>query len=456
MGLYRTGVGEMSGKRVTVIGAKRSGLAAARLLRDVGARVFVSDAGSIDEEVLTELAALGFRTESGGHTPAALECDLIVLSPGVPSQSSVVVEARRNGIPVISEIELAYRHCAAPIVAITGSNGKTTTTSLAGHLVGGSGRRTWVAGNIGAPFSGVALDTKDGDAVVLEVSSFQLDHIERFRPRVSAILNITPDHLDRYGGSFEAYAASKRRIYENQRDDDALILNVDDEMLQPLVGPTTDRLRLHEISLDREVAQGGFLHHEVLVIRTEEGEMQLPVEEVPLKGRHNLYNTLAAAVAARIMEVRSDVIRESMASFKGVPHRLEFVREHDGVRYYNDSKATNVNAVWYALESFTEPIVLIAGGRDKGNDYGPLRNLVRRRVRLLIAIGEGAPKLIDELGSEAGRAMEVGDLDTAVKTARVLAQEGDVVLLSPACASFDQFDNYEHRGDSFKRLVASL
>lgn len=447
----------MSGTgRYTVVGARRSGLSAAKLLRQEEKEVFVTDAGSIDADAKRVLSQLGVQFEEAGHSQNALDCDTLVVSPGVPSESDLVVGAQERGIPVISEVELAFRRCAAPVVAITGSNGKTTTTTLTGHLIAASGRRTFVAGNIGAPFSDIALNAGSDDVVVLEVSSFQLDHIDTFRPAVSTILNITPDHLNRYGGDFERYAQSKCRIFENQHGSDVLITNADDVVVSTMSSDAGQRLTHLEISLEREVVAGGFLNRDELTIRTKNEEMRMPTEEVPLRGRHNLYNSLAAAVAARVMEVRSDVVRESMASFEGVPHRLEFVREVDGVRYYNDSKATNVNAVWYALESFNEPVILIAGGRDKGNDYEPIRGLVRRKVRLLIALGEGAEKITDELGDEAREAMTVESLEDAVRAAHALAESGDIVLLSPACASFDMFDNYEHRGDVFRRIVGSL
>ncbi len=429
------------------------------MLAETGASVFVSDAGQIDRNTTDLFDAHGINWESGVHTASALNCEAMVLSPGVPTEAAIVQEAISIQRSVLSEIEVAFRHCAADIVAITGSNGKTTTTTLTGHILEyatrDTSRHVFVAGNIGAAFSDIALTAGPQDVVVLEVSSFQLDHIRLFRPRVSVILNITPDHLDRYGGDFHAYASSKLRVYENQRTDDVLVVNGDDELLRDIT-TTTDGPRRLTISLREEVAEGGFLAGDEMIIRVNNKEMRMPTEDLPLRGRHNLYNSLAAAVAARAMEVRSDVIRESIASFQGVPHRLEFVRELDGVRYYNDSKATNVNAVWYALESFTEPIVLIAGGRDKGNDYSSLRQLVRRRVRTLIALGESAEEIEAELGPEASRAVRVDSMDAAVQTARIVAEEGDVVLLSPACASFDMFENYEHRGDTFKKLVGSL
>jgi UDP-N-acetylmuramoylalanine--D-glutamate ligase len=302
-------------------------------------------------------------------------------------------------------------------------------------------------------------DLTPEDVVVLEVSSFQLDHIDTFRPQVSVLLNITPDHLDRYDYDFNKYAQSKFRVFENQRDDDVLVYNHDDQLVRDYVTYVTGRrtLRALGISQQEELAEGGFLRDDTLVLRlNQQEELLMQADKLALRGRHNLYNSLAAAVAARVMEVRSDVVRESLTSFEGVPHRLELVREVDGVRYVNDSKATNVNAVWYALESFNERIVLIAGGRDKGNDYASLKPLVRRKVRAVVALGESADKVMKELGSIAEHQVEAASMEDAIRSAHLLAEPGDVVLLSPACASFDMFENYEDRGDTFKRLVRSL
>lgn len=458
---------DIKGKKATVVGGARSGLAVARLLARAGAKVFLTEKGEPTQGLAAALDEAGAAYEFGGHTPRALDADFFAISPGVPSSVNIIQQALRNGLRVYSEIEVASWFCEAPIVAITGSNGKTTTTSLTGYIFRQAGRNTIVGGNIGYPFSDYVLGTKPDDVVVLEVSSFQLDHIDTFRPRVSVLLNITPDHLDRYNNDFNAYAQSKFRIFENQRGDDVLVYNHDDELVRAYVTWASARRGLKTLgfSVNEELDRGAFLRPGTapdeaprIVLRiNQQEEILMHADKLSLRGRHNLYNSLAAAVAARVMEVRSDVVRESLASFEGVPHRLEFVRELDGVRYINDSKATNVNAVWYALESFGhERIVLIAGGRDKGNDYTSLKPLVRRKARAVIAVGESTEKVLAELGAVAPQAMPAQSMEEAIRYARLLAEPGDVVLLSPACASFDMFDNYEDRGDTFKRLVMSL
>ena len=455
----------VQGKKATVIGGARSGLAVARLLAEAGADVFLTEQGAATQGLKEALRRADVRYEFGGHTARALDADFFAISPGVPSTVPLVQQAVRNGTAVYSEIEVASWFCQAPIVAITGTNGKTTTTSLIGHILRTSGRETVVAGNIGYPFADYVRGLTSESVAVLEVSSFQLDHIDTFRPRVSVLLNITPDHLDRYGHDFNRYAQSKFRLFENQRAGDVLIYNHDDgpgreSVLRPYIELIQARLSLTALpfSLTTELERGAFLRDDALVLRINQQEdILMPREKLArtLPGRHNLYNSLAAAMAARVMEVRSEVVRESLASFEGVPHRLEFVREIEGVRYVNDSKATNVNAVWYALESFNEPIVLIAGGRDKGNDYGSLKGLVRQKVRGVVAIGESAEKVERELGA-AAHAVHARSMEAAIQQAADLAEPGDVVLLSPACASFDMFENYEDRGDTFKRLVMSL
>ncbi len=449
----------VQGKAVTVVGGGRSGLSVARLLAQAGAAVFLTERGEATSGLREALEAAGVRCEFGGHTPRALDADFFVVSPGVPSTVNLVRQAQSMRIPVYSEIEAASWFCRVPIVAITGSNGKTTTTSLIAHVFRRSGRPTIVAGNIGYPFSDYVRDAPPEAVVVLEVSSFQLDHIDTFRPRTAVLLNITPDHLDRYDNDFEAYARSKFRILENLGAEDTLVYNEDDDVIREYVRRERGKraFRTLGFSIERVCEAGAFVRDGALVLRiNQHEEVLMQAEQLALRGRHNLYNSLAAAVAARVMEVRNDVVRESLASFEGVPHRLEFVREIGGVRYVNDSKATNVNSVWYALETFEEPIVLIAGGRDKGNDYTSLQPLVRRKVRALIAIGESAEKVLGELGPYAGVADSARSMEEALLLAREHARPGDVVLLSPACASFDMFENYEDRGDTFKRLVASL
>ncbi|MFQ5570545.1 MAG: UDP-N-acetylmuramoyl-L-alanine--D-glutamate ligase [Rhodothermales bacterium] len=453
-------------KKVTVVGGARSGLAVAKLLAGAGATVFLTEKGEATQGLEATLEALGIRSEFGGHTRRALDADFFAISPGVPSTVNIVQQAVRSGLNVYSEIEVASWFCPAPIVAVTGSNGKTTTTSLIGHIFRTAGRETVVAGNIGYPFADYVRDLTPEAVVVLEVSSFQLDHIDTFRPAVSVLLNITPDHLDRYDYDFNNYAQSKFRVFENQREEDVLVYNYDDPLVRDYVAWVATRrdLRALGFSLQEELDEGAFLRREgatdapaLLVLRiNQQEEILMEAQKLALRGRHNVYNSLAAAVAARVLEVRSDVVRESLTSFEGVPHRLEFVREVDGVRYVNDSKATNVNAVWYALESFNEPLVLIAGGRDKGNDYSTLKPLTRRKVRTVIALGESADKVMNELGVLAKQSVQAQSMEEAIRYAHFFAVPGDVVLLSPACASFDMYENYEERGDTFKRLVMSL
>ncbi len=455
-------IADLQSKRITVVGAARSGIAAARLLASAGAGVRLTDSGPERADVREEMEAVGVKVEFGGHGEVSLACDLMVVSPGVPSTAAFVRAVMERGTPVVSEIEAASWFCDAPIVAITGTNGKTTTTSLLGHVFAKDGRPTLVAGNIGTAFSDGAQDIAADGVAVLEVSSFQLDHIDGFRPRVGVLLNITPDHLDRYDGSVDNYADAKYRLFENMADGDALVYNIDDERIAARLSDDSYPFQPLPISIDRPLTVGGWIDGGDLCLRLSDApnvktERLMPVAALALRGRHNLYNSLAAAVAARVMDVRSEIVRESLATFSGVPHRLELVGEHQGVRFVNDSKATNVNAVWYALESFDrEKVILIAGGRDKGNDYSALRDLVASRTRGVVAIGESAKKVMRDLGSVSARSVEADDMADAVRCAAALAEPGDVVLLSPACASFDQYDNYEHRGDAFRDAVNAL
>jgi len=449
---------DIKGKRVSVIGGARSGFAVAKLLKGLGANVFMSDIkepGEIKHVNFTtaELDGLGIEYEFGKHSERVFDCDFIVISPGVPSNSEVIRKALGLGINVFSEIEVASWFCKAPIVAVTGTNGKTTTTSLIGHIFRNAGIRTIVAGNIGTPFSDFVLSADEKSIVVLEVSSFQLDHIESFRPKVSVLLNITPDHLDRYG-SFGDYILSKFRIFKNQKGDDFAVYNYDDEIVQPYV-ESLDLVKL-PFSVSERLSCGAFVDDGYLVLKFKNKEERiLKMGELKIRGIHNVYNSLAAALAARAMEVRDEIIRESLKSFEGVPHRLEFVREINGVKFINDSKATNVNSLWYALESFDEPIILIAGGRDKGNDYSKVYDLVKRKVKTIIAIGESRDKIYNEF-KDLTNVIKVDSMEEAVKRAYMEARPGDVVLLSPACASFDMFEDFEHRGEVFKKLVNEL
>ena len=444
------------GKKISVIGMARSGTAVAHLLNSKGAKLFVSDNGN-GENLKPEIARLveeGIPYETNRHSERVYDCSLLVLSPGVPSNAAVVVEAQKRGIKVVSELEIGSLFCKASIVAITGSNGKTTTTTLLGRILGDAKKKHVVAGNIGTAFSTVVLELAPSDIAVLEVSSFQLDHIETFRPRVSVILNITEDHMDRYEHSMEHYAASKARIFENQTTNDVLIYDADDEWCRKEAAQA--KCRTIGFSLKTRQDEGAFVDKGLLVtvidgVRSE----VIPCEDISIKGMHNLYNSMAATLVGQLLGVGSASIRSTLKNFKGVEHRLEFVREVNGVRYYNDSKATNVDSVWYALQAFNQPIVLLLGGRDKGNDYSRLTDLVKDRVKAIVAIGESAGK-VEKAFQDVTTVTRANSMDGAIQNAKSLSVSGDLVLLSPACASFDWFSNYEHRGQVFKELVNRL
>lgn len=449
----------VDGKRCTILGAARSGLAAAALLRRHGATVFVSDRAPAEamKAAKQELDGLGIEMEFGANSERALNADLMVLSPGIPSSAPIVQAALGNGVPVISEMELASWFCKGTIVAISGTNGKTTTTTLAGEIFKAAGRDTVVAGNIGLAFSDVVERVNDGTAVVLEVSSFQLDHCQDFKPRVSVLLNITPDHLDRYGNSFERYSDSKTKLFRNQTEGDILIYNADDpEVMRQATLKAPPGVSLLPFSTRQPLNEGAFVKDDRLMAVLHGHSLDVvPVAAIGIPGIHNLQNAMAASLAALALGVPSGVVQSTLRDFKGVEHRLEFVREFDGVRYVNDSKGTNVDSVWYALQSFDTPIVLMLGGRDKGNDYSRLYDLVDKHVRAIVAIGESAPKVMTAF---AGRLplKAATSMEEAVALCRSLARPGDVVLLSPACASFDWFDNYEHRGQVFRDIVRTL
>ena len=449
---------DLTGKRVTVVGAGRSGVAAAKLLARHGVEAFVTERGAEDPVAVASLNDAGIPFEYGGHSNRALDADIVVKSPGIPDTAPLIEQFVADGKRIYSEIEVASWFCDAPITAITGSNGKTTTTALIGHVLATAERPHIVAGNIGEPFSNHADGLQASDVAVLEISSFQLDHIDTFRPRVGVLLNITPDHLDRYGNDFGRYANAKFRLFENQGEGDCLVYNADD----PVVSARVERgvpagLKRLAISLNGEVGEGAFIFGRDIVTRFNDNEeVLMPYEELAFRGPHNLYNSLAASMAARFLEVSNEPLRESMRTFEGIPHRLEFIRERNGVRYVNDSKATNVNAVWYALESFSEPVILIAGGIDKGNDYEEIAALVKNKVRGLITIGSAAERIEESLGDLVDFAVRAGSMDEAVRVAHGMAKPGEIVLLSPACASFDMFRNFEDRGDAFRHAVMAL
>ncbi len=446
----------LGGRRVTVVGLARSGVAACRLLRTLGAAVSGTDRQTADAlgARIRGLAAEGVRLYLGGHPPEAFAgAELVVVSPGVPTEHEALAACRRRGIPVIGELELAYRAMTAEVIAVTGTNGKTTTTALVGALLAETGRPLLVGGNIGRPLAAEALDFPRDGLVVAEVSSFQLETIERFRPRVAALLNVTPDHLDRHP-SLAAYAEAKARVFMCQTREDWAVVNADDPGAAALAGRAPGRVVW--FSRARPVAEGCYVREGWLTLRLEaRDEPVCPVEEIFLRGAHNLENVLAATACAAWARVEPGRLRAAIKAFRGVPHRLEWVRELAGVAFYNDSKGTNVDATLKALASFREPIVLIAGGRDKGQEFAPLAAAADGRVKAAVVIGEGRATLGPAL-RRVTAVHETDSLGAAVRQAFSLAAPGDVVLLSPACASFDMFRDYEHRGEVFKAEVLAL
>ena len=452
--------GKLRGKNVTVVGAARSGVAAARRLRAHGAHVFVTDSGPIEPAFRAVLRKEEIAFEAGGHSDRAAEADFMTLSPGVPPSIPLLQQAFAAGVPAYSETEVASWFCRAPVIAVTGTNGKTTTVRLLEHMFRRAGKKVFVGGNTGEPFSNFADEARPGDLVALEVSSFQLDCVATFRPWIAVMLNLAPDHMDRYDDDFDAYARSKFRLAENQGEGDWFVCNRDDRAVRERTSAFRAARKngpaLLEFSGTGEVEAGAFARDGNIVLKITAEETLMRSDELALAGPHNLQNALAAAAAARVAGTSPAALREGLRTFVGVPHRMELVREAAGVRYVNDSKATNVHAVRYALESMEDPVVLIAGGRDKGNDYEPLKPLVKQKVRAVVAVGESAGKVAEELGPEADRVLVAGSFEEAVRQARRSAAVGDVVLLSPACASFDMFRSYEERGDAFKYLVNAL
>jgi UDP-N-acetylmuramoylalanine--D-glutamate ligase len=445
--------------RFSIIGGARSGVAVARLLKRHGAEVFLSETAPAEkmQQTIAELERIHVPWEFGGNTPRILEADVVVLSPGVPSDAPVVKGAQLKGLTIVSEVEVASWFCRAPIVAITGTNGKTTTTTLAGRIFDEAMSPAIVAGNIGVAFSQVIDDLTEHSTAILEISSFQLDHIESFRPHVSVLLNITPDHLDRYNHSFEKYIASKCRVFENQQAGDTIVYNADDEATRHAVEQRSGHgIQWLPFSILKHVDEGAFVENKRLVTRIRGSRTDvIATGEINIRGQHNLGNAMAATLVAQVMGLPAVSVRTTLRNFKGVEHRLEFVCVTKGVIYVNDSKATNVESVWYALQSFEQPIVLFLGGRDKGNDYSRLVDLVRRHVKAIVAIGESADKVVSTFKGVVP-VTRAGDMGEAVHVAASVASPGDVVLLSPACASFDWFENYEHRGKVFKQLVTAL
>ena len=446
---------ELNGKRALVVGLGKSGVASALFMKAHGARVTVSDTKSGDE-LRNEIPVLldhGITVETGGHGERTFRGqDLIVVSPGVPVDAPPLVQARSLGETVIGEVELAAQFLPGPVVAITGSNGKTTTTTLTGEIVAASGLPVLVGGNIGTPAISLAERAKPETIIVLEISSFQLETIQTFRPRVAVVLNVTPDHLDRHR-TFEIYTDAKSRIFENQQGSDFAALNADDPTCVAMAART--RGQVFWFSRHKEVEQGAWVREGDIVFRDGKGQREiLQVSDIPLKGAHNLENVLAAVCAAVLMGCAPEKIRQAVHDFKAVEHRLEFVATINSVDYYNDSKATNVDATIKALESFPANIHLVLGGKDKGSDYTVLNDLIRQRVKRIYTIGAAAAKIESQV--KGAEVVHAETLDNAIRRAYAAAKPGDVVLLAPACASFDQFKSYEHRGKLFKEIVQGL
>jgi UDP-N-acetylmuramoylalanine--D-glutamate ligase len=446
---------ELKGKKILVVGLGKSGLAAALFLRRRGAQVTVSDVRSA-EALAKEIPALlekGIAVEAGGHGLLTFRRqDLIVVSPGVPLNTPEIVQVKSFGLPVIGEVELAARYLKGKVLAITGSNGKTTTTSLCGEILAAGGLPVAVGGNIGLPVIALAEDSLDDGWSVLEVSSFQLETTEQFRPEIAVILNVTPDHLDRHI-TFENYVAAKERIFARQTADDALVLNWDDLVTRSAAERAPSRV--FWFSRKERVEQGAYLDDGVIVFKVGKdtpAESIVAVTEISLKGSHNIENVLAAVCAARLAGVKAEAIRSAVESFNAVEHRLEFVATLNGVEYYNDSKATNVDAAAKAIGSFAGGIHLILGGKDKNSDYTRLSVLLKERVKTVYTIGSAAAKIEGHILGDAP-IVSAGTLTQAVNQAGDAAMPGEIVLLAPACSSFDQFENYEHRGRVFKELV---
>ncbi|WP_127021566.1 UDP-N-acetylmuramoyl-L-alanine--D-glutamate ligase [Flagellimonas beolgyonensis] len=442
--------------RLVILGGGESGVGTAILGKKEGFEVFVSDKGEIKEKYKEVLEHFGIEWESGTHTESKiLNADVVMKSPGIPDKVPLVKQLVAKGIPVISEIEFASKYTDATLLGITGSNGKTTTTMMTYHLLKEGGLNVGMAGNIGDSYAKMVAE-QDFDQYVLEISSFQLDGIVDFKPHVAVITNITPDHLDRYEYQFENYIASKFRIAMNQDENDYLIYDADDEVITGWLKQHPVRSKLVPFTLRGKVEEGAWLENETIKIKLEHKTLEMSTDILALEGQHNVKNTMAASMAALLVKVRKETIRQSIQSFQGAPHRLEKVLKINHVEYINDSKATNVNATFYALDGIKKPIVWIVGGVDKGNDYAELMPLVREKVKAIVCLGMDNTKLKDAFGNVIDLMVETYSMEEAVKVAYKIAERGDAVLLSPACASFDLFENYEDRGNQFKNAVKNL
>ncbi|MEZ7497599.1 UDP-N-acetylmuramoyl-L-alanine--D-glutamate ligase [Flavobacterium sp. Arc3] len=442
--------------RLVVLGGGESGAGTAILGKKKGYDVFVSDFGKIKNKYKQVLIDNGIDWEEERHTEdLILNADVVMKSPGIPEKSPIVKKLIEKGIPVISEIEFAAPFTKAITIGITGSNGKTTTTMLTYHLLKSAGLNVGLGGNIGKSFAEQVADDKY-DSYVLELSSFQLDGIVDYKPHIAIITNISPDHLDRYEYNYQNYINSKMRITMNQTEDDYLIYDADDEAITTWLENNKTNAKLIPFSLTKTFNEGAFIQNNKMEVKINQDEFLMETESIALEGKHNMKNAMAATSVAKLMQIRKATIRESLSNFQGVEHRLEKVLKIQNVQYINDSKATNVNATFFALDSMNMPTVWIVGGVDKGNDYNELMSLVREKVKAIICLGVDNKKIIDAFGNVVDMMVEVTNMNDAVRMAQRLTEKGDAVLLSPACASFDLFENYEDRGNQFKQAVHNL
>ena len=434
--------------RIAVLGAGESGVGAAKLAKIKGYQVFVSDNGKIKKGARNVLSNHEIEWEENKHTESLiLNADEIIKSPGIPDDVPLLIKAREKGIPVISEIEFAYRYTDAKIIAITGSNGKTTTTMLTYHILKNAGRDVEMAGNVGKSMAGLLVD-HDPDILVLELSSFQLDGMVDFKPNIAILMNITPDHLDRYDYKFENYIDSKMKLVKNQGPEDAFIYNADDEVILNAMEKLEIHSKKYPFSLEQKVEKGAYIENETVIINLKQ-KITMSLHKIALQGKHNTYNTMASGIAANLVEIRKENIRESLSDFKNIPHRLEHVGKVNGIEFINDSKATNINSTWYALDTIKGPLVWIVGGIDKGNNYAMIEKMVAEKVKAIVCLGKDNKKIIEAFEDIIEPIEEASSAEEAVSKAYYLARPGEKVLLSPACASFDLFESYEDRGDKF-------
>ncbi len=445
------------GKRLIILGAGESGVGAALLAVQNDWQVLVSDMGMIKPHFRDELESNGIDYEQQGHSEdLILKAVEVVKSPGIPDDAPMILKLKSSGIPVISEIEFAGRYAKGKKICVTGSNGKTTTTMLIHHILTEAGVKVGLAGNVGVSFARQVARGIEPEWWVIELSSFQLDGMCRFKADIAIILNITPDHLDRYAYDMQKYINSKFRVLGNMTENDKFVYCADDENIVAELRKRDIAAYKLPFSLNDKVNEGVYIKEDKIVINYKNDSMSLFVHDLSLKGRHNIYNSMAAGIVSHVIKIRKKIIRESLSSFKGVEHRLEKVTAVRGIKFINDSKATNVNSTWYALECMDNPVIWIAGGVDKGNDYSELEKIVRNKVKVLICMGKDNKKLVEYFKGVVPEIIETSSMKDAVKSAYMVGEKGDVVLLSPACASFDLFDNYEHRGRLFKEIVRNL